>query len=379
MVMSTTLSTSDPIEDTTTDVEPTGEVPSTGMYTETISTSATTADTGTSITATETTGGVCGAGTILCEGMLSKTCDGMGGFSDAEVCEDDCLDDAGCVTCEDNFVEPACEEGYPRIMILLDASSSTLNLESGLIRAPKGQGHWEELREILAGTNSFFDILVDVETKLQERAYVGLTAFGHNMPDQSTVLIQYGACHEANTRWALDPINSCGNGCSDPYADAPITWTFQDGAILFGEPTISHMPNCQQGQFPNKGCFGSGTYTHLGLNRIQNNLAVYKADCAMGLAEPCSPTTQYINILITDGLTNSTQMQYSAPLMQMASEGVFTFVIGYGPFVDSQQTVNILNEMAHLGSLNMHDYFDANNPGELKSALIAITDLLDDC
>ncbi|MGB1275657.1 MAG: IgGFc-binding protein, partial [Nannocystaceae bacterium] len=42
---------------------------------------------------------VCEEGTIICEDNEAKVCDGMGGFSEEEICEFECVDGVGCVVC----------------------------------------------------------------------------------------------------------------------------------------------------------------------------------------------------------------------------------------------------------------------------------------
>ncbi len=56
-------------------------------------TAGTTAGTG------STTGGLCEEGTVICENGDAKVCDGMGGYSSEEACENECADDLGCVLC----------------------------------------------------------------------------------------------------------------------------------------------------------------------------------------------------------------------------------------------------------------------------------------
>lgn len=195
---------------------------------------------------------------------------------------------------------------------------------------------------------------------------------------ESTLLVQYGECHKPNFAWALNPSSSCvAPGCDDPYADAPITWTSRDGSVVapfFADETLSHMPLCNQGQAPNKGCFGSGTYTHLGLVAVQNNLATFKAQCMVDPQDPCDGSTQFVNILITDGQSNSTLAQYQPPLTEMYGQGVTTYVIGYGEGVDTPAAIATLNLMADSGSGNALDYYDANNPGQLMQAIIDIVE-----
>jgi len=43
---------------------------------------------------------LCEEGSIICEGDIAKTCDGMGGFSDEEACENVCVDGVGCLFCQ---------------------------------------------------------------------------------------------------------------------------------------------------------------------------------------------------------------------------------------------------------------------------------------
>ena len=270
---------------------------------------------------------------------------------------------------------PLCAPDTPRIMLLLDASSSMLNLQGGLVRAKQGEGGWEQARDTLAGAPSIFDQMLPAG-EVQDLAHLGLSVFGGNMPDESKLIVQYGPCHKDNIGWALDPVNSCGDGCNDPYADAPITWTFQDGSMVppnFADPTISHMPLCNQGIQPNKGCFGSGTSTHLGLLTVQTNLAAYKAACMDPMAlSPCDADTPFLNILITDGLTNSAAAQYTPPLLDMFAQGVTTHVIGFGDGVDSPQAIASMNDMAAKGSGGLHTYHDANNQAQLEAALADI-------
>ena len=82
---------------------PTTDTPSTGttmgVVTQTTTdTSGTVGDTDTS----STTGAPCEAGTIVCEGDVAKTCDGMGGFSDETPCDTACVEGEGCVICTPN-------------------------------------------------------------------------------------------------------------------------------------------------------------------------------------------------------------------------------------------------------------------------------------
>ncbi len=46
-----------------------------------------------------TTGGACLEGTIVCENDVAKTCDGMGGFTNEQVCDGVCVEGVGCKLC----------------------------------------------------------------------------------------------------------------------------------------------------------------------------------------------------------------------------------------------------------------------------------------
>jgi len=287
------------------------------------------------------------------------------------------------VKIQQDVVAPVCTPGLPRIMVLMDASSSMLNHKMGAEHAPAGIGGWDLARESLAGVDSIFDIVLNNNNKVQDLVHLGIAVFGHNAPAEEKLLVQYGPCRKDNFAWALDPKTSCeAPGCVDPYAKPPIKWTFKDGSVEdppnFDEKTLSHMPKCDfSAQQPNA-CIGSGTYTHLGLNLVQANIATYSAQCKMmGYIYPCNDQTEYINIVVTDGKYNSTDAQVQMPLQAMYTAGVTTYIIGFGDAVD----VNQLNKMADWGSGNMLDYYDANNQDQLEASLKDILEQLsfDEC
>ena len=287
------------------------------------------------------------------------------------------------VDIQKDVVAPVCVPGLPRIMVLLDASSSMLNINGGTTQAPQGQGGWDQARDTLAGANSIFDVVLANNQKVENLVHLGLSVFGHNAPAEEKLLIQYGPCSKDNVAWALDPAASCEPpGCVDPYGGPPIQWTFKDGALIdppgFAEKTISHMPRCDFSAQNPEACVGSGTYTHLGLNLIQANIAAYQAECKLANAVyPCDDQTQFINILITDGKFNSTTTQVQMPLEAMHAAGITTYVIGFGDAVDVIQ----LGKMAGWGSGNLLNYYDANNQDQLEQSLKAILEgvVLDEC
>jgi hypothetical protein len=135
--------------------------------------------------------------------------------------------------------------------------------------------------------------------------------------------------------------------------------------------TIAHMPRCDSGleMFP-ASCTGSGTYTHRGLQLVRDNQAAYHAD-AMANGE-ADGSTQYVNILITDGqyVGFSTDSQVAAPLVAMASAGVPTFIVGFGGGLASEVVQEQLVNMAGWGG-TAQPYFAASQ-AELELALRSI-------
>ena len=287
------------------------------------------------------------------------------------------------VKIQQDVVAPVCTPGLPRIMVLLDASSSMLNIGGGTMHAPEGMGGWDQARDALAGADSIFDIVLNNNNKVENLVHLGAAVFGHNAPAEEKILVQYGPCRKDNFAWALDPKTSCeAPGCVDPYAVPPIKWTFKDGSMIdppgFDAKTLSHMPKCDFSAQQPMACIGSGTYTHLGLNLIQANIGTYQTECkAMDYIYPCNDQTEFINILVTDGKYNSTDAQVQMPLQNMYTNGITTYVIGFGDAVD----VNQLNKMADWGSGNTEDYYDANNQDQLETSLKNILEQLtfDEC
>jgi hypothetical protein len=93
-VGTTVTSSTDTMTGPTTDTEGSSDT-TMGVVTQT-----TTGTTDTGTTTGDTTGGGCPQGEIVCEGDVARTCDGMGGFSDATPCALGCVDGEGCVLCE---------------------------------------------------------------------------------------------------------------------------------------------------------------------------------------------------------------------------------------------------------------------------------------
>jgi MYXO-CTERM domain-containing protein len=281
-------------------------------------------------------------------------------------------------------VVPTCSGGTPRIMVLVDASSSMLNSNGGAQYGGPGETNWDQAREVLAGdVGSMFDVEVGGVASVGAAFHLGLAVFGHNVPapGEQKILVEYGPCTKDNFAWALDPLTSCElPGCEDPWGGPPIIWTFEDGQQNppgFDLPTRSHMPQCSGDQLF---CAGSGTYTHLGLQEIRTHQANYLADAQLPDAPyPANEQTLFVNILITDGQYTgySTNAQVQTELEQMFADGITTHVIGFGDFVDSAMAVAQLQSMADWGSGGALDYHDADNQAELEAALAEIVGGLD--
>ncbi len=275
----------------------------------------------------------------------------------------------------DSVVAPECVGGLPRVMVLLDASSSMLNINGGVVAGGMGETGWDAARAALAADmGSLFAIDVGVGDA-EDVVHIGLAVFGHNAPapGEQKLVVDYGPCNRDNIKWALDPNTSCEMpGCDDPWSGPPIAWTFQDGTIDppgFDHATNSAMPQCSgNADF----CSGSGTYTHLGLQLVKDNQADYQAAGLMNGAQyPTNPDTLYFNILITDGQYNgySTNAQVQAELEQMFNNDITTYVIGFGDGVNTPAAQAQLTSMAEWGSGGVGDYFDADNQAELTMAL----------
>src|SRR5690606_38306901 len=113
-------------------------------------------------------------------------------------------------------IVPECTAGLPRVMVLLDASSSMLNV--GMAPGGPGQTGWDRARAALAsGANSLFDVEVEsVGRPVEDLIHLGLTVFGGANPPEEKILVQYGPCMQDNFAWALDPTTSCEQpGCDD--------------------------------------------------------------------------------------------------------------------------------------------------------------------
>jgi len=292
---------------------------------------------------------------------------------------------------EDTVIIPECTGGLPRIMVVLDASSSMLNEGSPLINGmpnpnyeagAMGMTGWDQARDALSGDSSLFDVLVPGVNNqpVEDLVHLGLITFGSE--DDQQLLVDYGPCMKDNFGWALDPNTSCGAGCGDPWGGPPIIWTPVgpgDAAYPgFDQDTYSAMPDCNSGVNTPDACTGSATATHTGLALANLNAEQYRM--TPPALYPVDETTQFFNILITDGAYSlngwSTDEQVSAELTDMfTNDNTTTFVIGFGS--DDQLAPPELTNMACWGSGGTGipcdggtiDYFTAGNQAELEGAI----------
>ncbi len=379
----TTGSSGGPDPETTTTTTTTTTA-TTASTTSTASTDATTSTSAAS-SSTADTGDICPADTVVCIDDTLEVCDGLGGFEGdgrgeggPATCEYGCLDASGCRSCAQALADKACPAGLPRVMVLLDASSSMLNFNGNTQHAPPGFGAWDQVRDALAGVDSIFALEQDGEP-LRDRALVGLAVFGHDDPNEARLLVPYGPCHADNFAWALDPHTACEPpGCTDPYHLPPISWTFKDGSLEdppgFATKTLNHMPRCDPAGQMLAACGGSATFLHRGLDLVLANLVEHQATCP-GAELECTDATQFINILIVDGKYNSSDAQVQAPLTAMFAAGVTTHVIGHGDAIDAAQ----LAKLADWGSGGQLGPHISVNQSKLETALALILATLGDC
>lgn len=257
----------------------------------------------------------------------------------------------------DSVIVPACTRGLPRILVIMDGSSSMIAGD-----AP-GQTKWDKARFALAGNPAapnpgdpgyvqpVFDRGVQVggrQVAIEDVVHLGMVVFAG--PQTQRSLVGFGPCMRDNFAWAMDPTTSCeAPGCNDPYAGYPIDWTFknssQDRDPAFVRETLSFMPACN----PTPGstsCVGQieNTFTGQGLEFAHQVIQDYKrAPSPFDVDEQ----TPFINVLITDGQTSRGSSAVQAPLQGMLAEGIETYVIGFGS--DAELDRNQLEQYARWG------------------------------
>jgi MYXO-CTERM domain-containing protein len=287
----------------------------------------------------------------------------------------------------DSVIVPQCTAGLPRVMIILDASSSMLNV--GGQPGAQGTTGWDQARAALsAATGSIFDVEVGtVGQPVEDLVHLGLLTFGAQNPAEEKLLVNYAPCMKDNFAWALDPETSCeASGCDDPWGGPPITWTFKNPTSPdypgFVNDTQSHMPLCNT-SIGNQDCRGSGTYTHRGLNLALSNYNAYTA--INPSPYPIDGNTTFINILITDGQYNSTNAEMETSMRANFDAGIPTYVIAFGDGLGGATAQQQLNNLACWGSGGTGQpcsggtvpFFDGGTQAELEAALADIISGLD--
>jgi MYXO-CTERM domain-containing protein len=279
----------------------------------------------------------------------------------------------------DEGFPPDCTPGRPRIMFILDGSSSMLNVMNDSVHGAMGQTRWDLLR------TGGIDLALQAWTpplgpgaSLEEWTIVGAAVFGDDSPAEQKLLVDYAPCRGGVLDWALDPQTSCAApGCDDPWGAPPISWTFKTDEIEFPGPTTtvqSHVPRCDVDPQKPGACAGSGAFVHLGLELVQGHLAEARASCmAVDAPYSCIAQTKFYNVLIMDGPYDSDDAAVQASLEQMVVEGVRTYVVGLGELAASPEAVEQLTMMAAWGSGGALDFFPAGDSQvELQAALAAI-------
>ena len=283
---------------------------------------------------------------------------------------------------------PDCVSSFPRIMIVMDASSSML---AG--RSP-GANNWDKARFAIAGNPDAsgsakggavvpaFARELEVRGNLvtiEDVIHLGMIVF--NAADVQRLVLQYTPCATDNLSWAMDAYTSCDPpNCVDPYVGEPI-WTFKnsnfDREPPFIEPTFSYMPPCNPGG--TLSCVGTefNTFTAEGLKFAAENLNSYRS--VPGGFE-FSPGTRFANILITDGATSPGSMPVSV-LNMMAADGVPTYVIGLEPQgigLDAAGALEQLDGYARAGGTGLATLIKATESDIADAFAEAVTRIIDD-
>lgn len=283
---------------------------------------------------------------------------------------------------------PACVSSFPRIMIVMDASSSML------AGRQLGANNWDKARFAIAGNPEAFGSAedsavvpafareLDVRGNLvtiEDVIHLGMIVF--NAADTQRLVLQYTPCATDNLSWAMDAYTSCDPpGCIDPYAGEPF-WTFKNSNVdrdpPFIEPTFSYLPPCNTGGAV--ACVGTtfNTFTAEGLAFARDNLREYRSD--PGGFEFASDT-RFANILITDGETSPGSMPIPV-LQELAAAGVPTYVIGLefqSVSSDAASTLKQLDAYAQAGGTGLATLIKATESDIADAFAEAVTRIIDD-
>jgi hypothetical protein len=272
-----------------------------------------------------------------------------------------------------------CSGGPARIMLVVDASSATLNV--GNEAGGEGLTAWDVIRNVVAGTgDTLYDAPVEPPGPVASQVtHFGLAVFGDDMPDpgEAEILVDYAPCSEPRVEWSLDPRSSCLEpGCTDPWAGPPIEWTFQDGSQIdppgFTETTRSHMPRCDGNGMT---CEGSGRFVELAIEEVTSHRSAY----ASSTPYVQDTTTRYVNVLVITGPYDGIDADVQVALEDAFDAGISTWVVAYGELAAAPTPAfqDQLVAMAEWGSGGMVAHRTAANAGELSNALREIVAALD--
>lgn len=247
----------------------------------------------------------------------------------------------------DSVIVPECTSKLPRVLIIMDASSSMI------AGSAPGETKWDKARFALSGnpaapnpgdTGYVEPVLTRKlmiggrQAAIEDVVHLGMIAFAGASEQKS--MVSFGPCMRDNFAWAMDPLTSCdAPGCTNPYAGYPIQWTFKDSDSArmppFVRSTHSYMPACNQTQ-GSKSCVGQvpNTFTGQGLRFAQQVIAEYQRN-----PSPFSidDRTRFVNVLITDGQTSQGSSSVQAALEAMVAAGIDTYVIGFGTAAELDQ------------------------------------------
>jgi von Willebrand factor type A domain len=279
-----------------------------------------------------------------------------------------------------------CDASFPRIMIVMDASSSML------VGRSEGANNWDKARFALAGNpralgpndpgfvRPAFARELEVRGNLvtmEDVFHLGMIVF--NAEDVQRLLLQYTPCATDNIAWAMDPYVSCElPGCLDPYEGQPV-WTPKNSDLdrdpPFRQTTFSYMPPCNP-DGPAE-CAGRvyNTYTAEGLGLAAANIEQYRERSS---ALERTAATRFANILITDGETSPGSTPEPV-LARMSAAGVPTYVIGLAPGdADVERALEQLNRYAEEGGTGFATLVPASGPDIADAFAEAVTRIIDD-
>jgi cysteine-rich repeat protein len=287
----------------------------------------------------------------------------------------------------DGRIVPACAPKLPRVLVTMDASTSMR------VGTAPGESKWDKARFALAGNPAaprpgdpgYVEPVVarriqigGRDVAIEDVVHFGMVAFA--AADQQMLMASFGPCMRDNIAWAMDPATSCEPpGCRDPYGGGPLSWTFKnsdtDRTPAFVRTTRSYMPACNASP-GSSDCLGqvATTFTGQGLTFSRQMIADYKR-----AARPfkVGAGTRFVNILITDGQTSPGSSDVQAALRALTTDGVDTFVIGFG--ARDELDVAQLDQYAAWGNTGRALLVDPGKGGaaELADALAGVVTSLE--